>query len=954
MKLKLTIISLFVAFGAFAQKQLQPYTFSLSDNGNTETIMIYASAETVNSITFTLKNDKNETLQTKKEDGDEKVDITFKVFPFTEVSFRTHLVDAISSIHEEDESKKKYDIFTSTLEPLQKSNANSSAQNQLSKRKDAVQNVRNIYQFFNALAITAFQYDNEPVAGILKYQRSVIAVTQNINGIDTDKYFNALTKYITKAIKDSKGNENEFKNQLNNISDIDSTNADGNNNLKMIGFLEFLAEKRDTARVGETEISKRNHKAKLKNEIKCLNDNYRDKDSSLVDSEIITYIAKLNISTKNTCVIENVINKNEGYLYITPNNVIVHKTSYLMDLFEYYQNMDNVISNVKRKNKKLKNHIKRQLEKWYNEYAYKNFMKNEFANTYFKYKYRKNICENIISAYNKLNKNSDERIVKIKSKDSVFLKSIETLNNELKIIDTEIKNTYINNNRNARVSYLEPKEEKLKNKIDSLKKEKAKLKTLTSKEINLKKKHKKEIEVFEDMAKSFQNDINFLIAGRKSQIIDIPFWRFDIDNIEIDINDGFIEHITATGKALHPEVDKIAILNSIEDWQKVYYVDTDLEKAIKEFYEEPLVKDIFADIMGNYFKFDNEFPIGFSSKSDFADLANYKLYAFEGERKVFSLPLNNIIKLYIQRHQNDRLNFSPKDQVVRLPTDDPNGEMKLELKKEKSSKILNTKVFTDFNGLKESEPNGLVQFEVEKEVPIFTRRWPLNIGRSSNWGLGNYAIFNLTWAKLNEEDRELQVLKAPSVLNNQPQTDNYITYLDLIRFENISVGVDLNVLSFDFPLVKTRVELNAGVHYGRVKVIDDVSNPTDDNPEATIRQFEKDVNMIRIYPDVIVRIRPEERFGGYLRFRPFRTIVPDNEEFFTVYSADDFLQDPNNRQDAIEDQRWLQRYELGAFYTPSAESDNKFFFRYRYTNTSIWETNGYSEIQLGYQIYLRF
>ncbi len=907
MKIKLIIILLFVALGAHAQKELQPYTFSLSDNGTTETIRIYASAEAVNSITFTLKNEKNETLKTKK-DNSEESDITFKVFPFTENSFRSHLVDAINSIFEKDESNKEYDNFQTTLAPLNKieedeekddDKSKEKLANQFSKRKDAVQSVRNIFQFFDALAITAFQYDNEPVAGILKYEQTAVIRKENFNGLDTEDYFNKLSKYIVKLITNVDGNKNDF---IKNLSQED----DKRNNFKGEEFLMFLTRKIETKPDVNDYIYKSRYIANLEAEIKCLKDQALDEEGELID--IIKLQAKLNLSTLKKCnyTADKSVKSNEKKKDKPINQV----DSYLTILFEYYKSLKRINSNSKAKSI-FEIHVSKKLKEWYATYKFGEFMKGELANNYFKEKYRKNLCEKIEAEYSKLIDVSKKRITVLKEKNADFKK----VKDIIKLKEGENKIVEINK--------------------------------------RIKKHNKSKLE-FIEMAKGFQNDINFLIAQRSNQIVDFPFWKLNVVNIEIDFNDGFIEHITVTGKAIHPEIDKIAILNSIEGRHEVFYTDVNLDEAFKRFYQEPYIKAIFKDTMEKEFKFDNEFPIGFSSKTDFADLSIYNLYAFEGSEVAFSLPLTNVINLYVQRHQNDRLDFSPKDQVLTLPLDDPDKDKQVELKKEKSSKILNAKIFTDFNGLKESEPNGLVQIEVEKQIPIWTKRMPLGIGRSSNYGIANYAIFNLTWAKLNEEDRELQVKKAEGFVNNISQIDNYITYLDLIRFENISIGVDLNITSLDFPLLKTRLELNAGVHYGRVKIIDEITSTDDQGTtESTTNIFEKDVNIIRMYPDFIVRIRPEERFGGYLRIRPFKTVVPDNEEFFTVYSADDFLSNPN-RSEALEDQRWLQRYELGAFYTPSADSDNKFFFRYRYTNTSEWETNGYSEIQLGYLLYLRF
>ncbi|MCK8479158.1 hypothetical protein [Psychroserpens algicola] len=961
MKLKLTILLLFVVFGLHAQKELQPYTFSLSEKEKTETIMIYASAESINSITFTLKNEKNETLKTKK-DNSEEVDITFKVFPFTENSFRTHLVEAINSIEEKDEANKEYNIFKTTLAPLKqteeddKASADDDSKEQLasllSNRKKTVQRVRNIFQFFDALAITAFQYDTEPVAGILKYEQSVIIRKNNINGIDTKDYFKKVTKHVTNLIIKAKDSKENF---LQNLNQEGTTK----NYLDGDPFLAFLTNKIEVKADDNDYIYKRYYSKNLENEINCLKNQFPESEKL---TEIIQLRAKLNLSTLDKCheapypnTSSETTSSESTTSGTNKSNTTTTETiedTYLSKLFDYYQSLKRINTSSKTKSI-FEIHVSNKLKEWYATYKFGEFMKGELANNYFKEKYRKNLCEKIESAYSKLIDDSNKKIANLKKETSKYEKTKDSLTQQLLLNDVDIKNALVSKNQNLIDSYLTPKQTKLQELLVENKT------NITNGEATVKEMGSriKAYEIsrikFADKAKGFQNDINFLIAQRSNQIVDIPFWKFDVENIEIDFNDGFIEHITVTGKAVHPEIDKIAILNSIKAKHEVFYTDVNLDDAFKGFYQEPYIKDIFKDTMKKEYKFDNEFPIGFSSKTDFADLKGYTLYAFEGFEKVFSLPLNNVISLYIQRHQNDRLDFSPKDQVLTLPLDDPDKNHQVELKKEKSSKILNAKIFTDFNGLKESEPNGLVQIEIEKQIPLWTKRMPLGLGRSSNYGFANYAVFNLTWAKLNEEDRELQVKKAESFVNNESQIDNYITYLDLIRYENVSVGVDLNIVSFDFPLIKTRLELNGGVHYGRVKVVDDIPVADEQNPETTTRLFEKDVNMIRLYPDVILRIRPEERFGGYLRFRPFRTIVPDNEEFFSVYSAEDFLENPN-RSEALKDQRWLQRYEFGAFYTPSADSDNKFFFRYRYTNTSKWETNGYSEIQLGYQIYLKF
>ncbi|MEM6718898.1 MAG: hypothetical protein AAF611_06275 [Bacteroidota bacterium] len=290
MKLRLTSLLLLVAFGVSAQKQLPSYTYTLSNNeGKTETILISASADAVNSITFTLKNEKNEPLKTKKDN--KEVDITFKVFPFTEVSFRKYLVDAIASIDEKEESNEKYDVFKTTLAPLQKvENASQGKKlgDQLNERNKAVQEVRNIYQFFNALVITAFEYDDEPVAGILKYNEEALIIKQSIDGLNTDDYFNRQAKLLRKLILDADNDPSKFETAFNNKNGKYK-------NIKIDDFLKFLAGGID---------SKANRNKK--------NDNYNNRNRK---NSLTPLIDKLILKLENR-ELENVSNEIDSLVEI--------------------------------------------------------------------------------------------------------------------------------------------------------------------------------------------------------------------------------------------------------------------------------------------------------------------------------------------------------------------------------------------------------------------------------------------------------------------------------------------------------------------------------------------------------------------------------------------------------------------------------------------------------------
>lgn len=927
MNLKITLLLFFIGFILNAQKQLQPYNFSITDEGKTETILIYATAEAINSITFTLKNTKNEVLKdiTNK-------DLTFKVFPFTEVSFRNNLSDVIMKLVDTDSTK--FNLIKAKVKPLEKKELSENSQKtlvenpnaiglekenkklieenkKLKTRKEAVYSIRNIYQFFNALVITAFEYDTEPVAGLLKYNlNELIVYKKTIQGLNTDLYFKTKAKFIRKQIiqepKKLATLRDSYKKVGKNRFTKDTFFLKVGKN-KFIDLTRYVLEESDPFLVQlrkDRKILKelyefnRNSQKGLWNKarptfkkysIQKLKEYYNDYELEKLNEEVIKEFCGIKKSI-STCSIEikNLSSK-------------VNSIQLLIDDPKRTQTNDSlarvIIKNLNdQKNQpiELNSELKSKQIKLKELKELKDFYSKELINV---------VSDSI----------SPETL-------SSLVRKIDSLNTKYFNFNLKFNNEYqeLKNKKTKKIEKLIKSTEQNFNKKNSAKE--------LNKEINI---HNEELERFQKELSKLEESLNALVIENKNLIRQFPMWLIKAKEIELDINDGFIEHLKVVGNILKP------------------YYNEETDSGIKDFFKNEKVQEVLSDIFGKTLKFENDFPFGFSSKSDFADLYNYNLYQSEGQEKIFSLPVTNVIT-YIQRHQNDRLDFSPKDQVVRLPLDDPNREGEIELKKETSSKILSVNMYTDFNGFQEEAENGLLQLEVNKKIPIWTKRMNLGLGRSSNFGFVNYANFNLSWQKIGEEDKELVLTKSKRFENNLEVTDFYTTYLNLVRFENISVGVDLNIASFDFPLAKTRLELNAGAHYGRIEVVDEKTVISNNDQESSTRAFEETINMIRLYPDVMLWIRPEERFGGYLRYRPFRTIVPNNDYFFAVSSSKEFEENRNLEKS------WLNRFELSTFFTPSKDSDNKFFFRYRYTNNSTWETNGYSEVQVGYLVYLKF
>jgi hypothetical protein len=67
--------------------------------------------------------------------------------------------------------------------------------------------------------------------------------------------------------------------------------------------------------------------------------------------------------------------------------------------------------------------------------------------------------------------------------------------------------------------------------------------------------------------------------------------------------------------------------------------------------------------------------------------------------------------------ENEKEDYSPANKVISLAPHNPI----IELRKEKRSKILDISAYTDFVGLDQQQPNGLIQFEVKRRIIINSR-----------------------------------------------------------------------------------------------------------------------------------------------------------------------------------------------------------------------------------------
>ena len=116
-------------------------------------------------------------------------------------------------------------------------------------------------------------------------------------------------------------------------------------------------------------------------------------------------------------------------------------------------------------------------------------------------------------------------------------------------------------------------------------------------------------------------------------------------------------------------------------------------------------------------KFTNYIPIAFSTKKHYDQLDKGMYHLWEEHHDEYVIRLDELIK-YNENLRLDTRGYNPKDTVMFFKTPAVNKPVY----RERSSRILKAKIFSDFVGLDETEPNGLIQTEISKKIDLLSIR----------------------------------------------------------------------------------------------------------------------------------------------------------------------------------------------------------------------------------------
>lgn len=408
-------------------------------------------------------------------------------------------------------------------------------------------------------------------------------------------------------------------------------------------------------------------------------------------------------------------------------------------------------------------------------------------------------------------------------------------------------------------------------------------------------------------------------------------FSFVIKSVDIEFSQGYIENIKVMG-------------DLISELKCSCFIKTDtLGQTSSKEKPTRIIRNI---------TFHNPAPIGFSRKMDYGSLQYQALYSRD-EDHAYALLLGDVIESYNFELYRKRRDYSPGDQYE--PTKIEGGESAT-LHKTSTYKLFQGKVYTDFLGLNDQNPNGILQLNANKDINLLTQRYvfrnpfansfykvfyPGGIQFSFlNIGLMTSVQPSATISKVEKNLRDLDLSFKSINQGGQTEQIAYVSTLDLKRHEQASIGVKANVFMLDWPALKSTVSWNNYFYFGNV-ILRDTLNGFIQNDEN--RQI---ANTFQLGSEISIDILPEERYSLWMSYSWNTYLLSDN---IAEQVADGPLFDITGRN---ENARKFRSINVLMRFTPKPDSPNQLFLNIqRYYQKDLWNTN-FHQIQLGYSFYL--
>ena len=354
--------------------------------------------------------------------------------------------------------------------------------------------------------------------------------------------------------------------------------------------------------------------------------------------------------------------------------------------------------------------------------------------------------------------------------------------------------------------------------------------------------------------------------------------------------------------------------------------------------------------------FTNIYAIGFSSLTNFKNLSRIRLY------DINSPPLNEpstdpryyiILTDLINYDYSlglDRRDYSPKEGRYVI-----NGNEKMTLYKEETKKLFEAHVFSDFEGLNENSPNGLIQTEISKKIVINTIQYPAKFVFKAfkSFGFLAYITPDVAISKIEQHNKRLKLgdldsLRLIDTSNSSIKNSlhRYATALDLFEFQSFSAGITGNLLNLTNHNLKYTFFLNFGARLGITPVTDSLTKIDQNKITKTGLTNDYLVNTLQFYPEAIISFLPDERFSLTMTDR----LIYLQSANRTIQILSFLKQDVTKISPSTSN--WINSFEMLMTIQVNPKSNSKLFGRVRFNSDMKNINNNFKQIQIGYSTYI--
>jgi len=285
-----------------------------------------------------------------------------------------------------------------------------------------------------------------------------------------------------------------------------------------------------------------------------------------------------------------------------------------------------------------------------------------------------------------------------------------------------------------------------------------------------------------------------------------------------------------------------------------------------------------------------------------------------------------------------------------------NGGNSQVLNKESTQKLFEAHIFSDFIGLKEDKPNGLIQVELDKRINTNSKQ---NLAKPwISWLFKSYGTFqyitpSIVFSKLEEHNKHLLLGDLDSIRKDPGGTDvskfseaahRYTSAIEMFQYQSFSGGADINFLYLNNHDLKYNLNFDLGIRLGLTPVTDSVVG-TSNNKEA-MDEVSTLIPHMQFSVKGTINFLPEERFNLSISDRPiyFRSFNQNIQLLGKDQHGDHVFQ--AQKAGLLNVAEMLMTLQL------SEKGTGKLFGRLRFVSDLTNMNSNFTQVQVGYSTFI--